>query len=42
MFSVGLKHKDKPLLIIINKFFKEIGSIYESHTNNSAELKRFK
>jgi len=42
VFSVGLNHKDKPLLIRINKFFKEIGSIYESHTNNSAELKIFK
>lgn len=42
VFSIGLNQKDKPLLIRINKFFKEIGSIYESDTNNSAELKIFK
>lgn len=40
--SVGLNNRDKFLLIKINNFFGEIGSIYETSTNNLAEWKVFK
>jgi len=42
VFSIGLNNRDKPLLIRINNFFNEIGSVYVSDSNNSAELKIFK
>nr|YP_010710811.1 hypothetical protein P2Z26_mgp05 [Gonatophragmium mori]WCZ71175.1 hypothetical protein [Gonatophragmium mori] len=42
VFSIGLNQKDDKLLIRINKFFKEIGSIYKSNSNNSVELKVYK
>jgi len=42
VFSIGLNERDKFLLIKINKFFKEIGSINTSSSNNSAEIKIFK
>ena len=42
VFSIGLNQRDKFLLIKINNFFKEIGSVYMSSTNNSAELKIYK
>ena len=42
VFSIGLNQRDKFLLIKINNFFKEIGSVYMSSTNNSAELKVYK
>lgn len=42
VFSIGLNNRDKPLLIRINNFFNEIGSVYASYSNNSAELKIFK
>ena len=42
VFSIGLNQRDKFLLIRINKFFEEIGSIYMTNTNNSAELKVYK
>jgi len=42
VFSMGLNNRDKPLLIRINEFFDGIGSVYESDSNNSAELKIFK
>jgi hypothetical protein len=41
VFSIGLNERDKFLLIKINNFFKEIGSIYTT-SNNSAEIKIFK
>lgn len=42
VFSIGLNQRDKFLLQRINNFFKEIGSVYMSNTNNSAELKVYK
>lgn len=42
VFSIGLNNKDQSLLIRINKFFQEIGSIYRTDTNNSVELKVYK
>ena len=38
-FSIGLNERDKFLLIKINKFFKDIGSLYASSSNNSVEIK---
>jgi hypothetical protein len=35
--SIGLNEREKFLLIKINKFFKEIGSVYESPKHNFAE-----
>lgn len=40
--SVGLNDREKFLLIKINKFFEEIGSVYESPKYNFAEWKVFK
>lgn len=39
--SIGLNNRDKFLLIKINNFFNNIGSVYETASNNSAELKVF-
>lgn len=41
-FSIGLNIRDRFLLLKINNFFKEIGSVYVSPSNNSTELKIFK
>ena len=38
VFSIGLNKRDKFLLIRINNFFKEIGSVYMSDRNNSFSL----
>lgn len=42
VFSIGLNERDKYLLLKINSYFKEIGSVYVSASNNSAEIKIFK
>lgn len=42
VFSMGLNQRDKPLLVRINNFFNEIGSVYTSDSNNSADLRIFK
>lgn len=36
VFSMGLNQRDKPLLVRINNFFNEIGSVYTSDSNNSS------
>ena len=40
--SIGLNDREKFLLIKIKKFFKEIGSVYESPKHNFVEWKVFK
>ena len=40
--SIGLNDRDKFLFIKIKKFFKEIGSVYESPKHNFVEWKVFK
>lgn len=42
VFSLGLNERDRFLLISINTFFKQLGSVYGSSSNNSTELKIFK
>lgn len=42
VFSLGLNQRDKLLLVRLNEHLKEIGSIYTSNANNSAELKIYK
>lgn len=41
-FSIGLNDREKFLLIKLNKFFEEIGSVYETPNHNFAEWKVFK
>ena len=40
--SIGLNDREKFLLIKLNKFFEEIGSVYETPNHNFAEWKVFK
>ena len=42
VFSIGLNVGDKFLLEKMNRFFNNIGSIYTTSSNNSAEIKIFK
>lgn len=41
-FSIGMNVREKFLLVKLNEFFNNIGSVYENPCNRSAELKVFK